>query len=359
MTPTKPRLRAAVLLGAGLLGAAALGCSEATPTLSDHRLYVTVSGTAEVLVLDGESLEQIESISVGQGPAILLNTPNNQKLYTANWADQTISSIDVATSTASTIDPGGKPYVIAMAPDGERLYAGLDTNAIVAIDTATDTVVSRWATGELPASLIVSPDSRTLYVATLGLVITPGTLRAISTVDGSVVHDAINVGAIPAWITIHPDGSKVYTFNFVADTISVVDTASFRVETTISDVGTQAIIANCTTDGRNLLVTNYGSSDLSIIDTMTNQLVRMVALGGRPVGVIPDLENVRVYTTDFGAESLQANFPGLDFLLNGEFTTTGPGNVSMIDIQTGDVLRSVATGPGPTSVVVLPAPAAL
>lgn len=321
-------------------------------------LYATISKRAEVWAVQAGSGEVRERYPVGMGPAIILATPDGQKLYTANWADHTVSAIDLGSGEVATVDFPGQPFVIAMAPSGQRLFVGVDGGGIDVIDTATDSVVDNFPTDMLAASLIVSPDSKTLYVATfeVGLTFAPGQLRAISAETGEEVHAPIDVGIVPAWITIGRDGSRVYTLNFLSDDISVVDTESFEVVDTIATgSGSQAIIANVTPDGSRLYVTNYGSEELIGIDTATHEIVQTIPLGGKPVGVEVSPDGERVYVTHFGAESLGAPLTdGLNYLLTGMYAGTGDGGLSGFDVETGEpVIDDVVTDPGPTSLVVM------
>jgi len=199
-----------------------------------------------------------------------------------------------------------------------------------------------------------------LYVAFLGGSIpglAPGSLLALSADTGDIVHQPVTVGLVPAWITMGPDGRKVYTLNFLSDDISVVDTASWKVEATIkTGVGSQAIIGNVTPDGAALYVTNFGSAELVAIDTKTNVISRTIKLTGKPVGVNFSADGKRVYTTDFGTASIgQDPLIGLNYLLTGVYSGGGSGQVRAFDVATGEAVGSTAsTGPGATSVVVKP-----
>jgi len=344
-------------MSAGMGGSDAPDAAEihndaATPARSGVHIYATVSGAHELAVIDEGSRDIVDRIPVGQGPAILLATPGEEKLYTANWRDNTVSSVVRASKTVKNIAMSGRPYVIALSPSGDKLYVGTNPTGIVVVDTETDEIESTWPTNELAASLIVSPDGATLYVATISIV-GPGTLRAISTATGEVVHAPINVGSSPAWITINPDGSKVFTLNFLSDDISVVDTATFAVVHTVSTgPGSQAIIGNVTPDGSRLYVTNHGTGELMAIDTQTYAIVQTIQLDGRPVGVSFNAAGTRVYTTDFGTASLAAA-PDLGYLLSGTLSATGPGQVRVFDVATGEAVgATVETGPGATSVIV-------
>ena len=327
---------------------------ELAPAEND-RAYVAIAGSNEVAVLDEATHTQVDAIEVGKGPAIILTTPDRKKLFTANWTDNTVSAIDVATASATNIALPGRPYVIAISPDGSRVYAGLSSNQIAVIDVATTVVEKFLPTAELPASIIVSPDGETLYVAELSR----NTLRAVSAETGAVVKAPIQVGKAPAWITISPDGGKVYTLNYRADNaddVTVVDTETFTIEanipTAISGKESKGIIGNVTPDGRKLFVTNLGTGDYVVIDTATNSVAQRVQLDGRPVGVAFSEDGSRAYVTDYGVGSLEAALSS-EFLLTGVFRPVRDGQVSIFDVETGERLgEKIRVGAGPNSVVV-------
>ena len=62
----------------------------------------------------------------------------------------------------------------------------------------------------------------------------------------------------------------------------------------------------------------------------------------------------RVYVADLGPESLKAP-ANTNFLLTGAFSTTDPGQVRVVDTQSGEpVGDTIDMGPGPTSLVFVP-----
>ncbi|MET0283892.1 MAG: YncE family protein [Polyangiales bacterium] len=333
-------------------------CGDDEPSLPRAaRVYATVSKDAEVLVIDEASHDVLKKIPVGMGPAIIIKTPDHKKLFTANWGDKTVSIIDTRNDTAKTLQMPGRPYVIAMAPDGKNVYVGLDTvNEIALIDTSTDAIARSIKFSELPASIIASPDNQTLYVATLGLGITNGGLVGVQIADGSKPWPSVTVGRSPAWITIARDGQKVYTLNFLSDTVSVVDIHSWKVTATVdTGVGSQGIIGNVTPDGKQLWVTNHGTNEVIAIDTASNTVVKRIPLAARPVGVEFNADGSRVYITDFGPDSVNEPVRA-SYLLTGIYDGTTPGQVRAFDTTSGaQVGPTVVTGPGATSVVVVPA----
>jgi YVTN family beta-propeller protein len=348
-----------------LLALLALGCSDddSSPSTGSKtrgaRLYATVSSTAEVLVIDDATHSVLDSIPVGKGPAIIIQTKDHKKLYTANWADDTVSVIDAQTNKAKQIQMDGRPYVVAMAWDSKYVYVGLDTvNSIAVIDTATDTVARSIKFNTLPASIIAGPDTSKIFVASLGLAITGGSLVGVDVATGDKPWPPVTVGSSPAWITTGPSGKTIYTLNAISDDVSVVDVASWTLRTSIGiGAGSQSIIGNVTPDGTQLWVTNFGSNDVVAIDTTRNEIVKRIPLNAKPVGVEFNTDGSRVYVTDFGPDSVNEPLSvGLTYLTSGVYNGTGNGQVRAFDTKTGaQVGSTVSTGPGATSVLFVPA----
>ncbi len=326
-------------------------------------IYVSMYGDDEITVIDQATNAIVQHIPLasGSGPAVMLATPDNKKLYTANWSNNTVSAVDIATSTVTAIALDGRPWAITMGPAG-TLYAALTSDKIAEIDTTSDTISGSIDTSpDYQESVVVSPDGKTLYVDPTSGGLAPGnTLEALSSTDGSVVHPTITVGNTPAFASISPDGSRVYTLNFLDGTVSVVDTQSWSVLATVdTGSGSQPIISSSTPDGL-LVVTNFGLGNLVTVDYATNAIVNTLALDGRPVGVGGyNADGTLGYVVDFGHASLapESITEGLSFL-NGDlsgFVGDGPGNLTAFNPVTGQKIgSSIPLGKGPTSVVVIP-----
>jgi YVTN family beta-propeller protein len=349
------------------------GCSASSAATSSAdvglagppgKIYVTMYGDDEITVIDQATRTVVAHIPVGKGPAILLSTPDKKKLYTANWLDNSISAVDVATHAVKSIPMGSRPWAVAMSPDGASVYAGLGANRIAVVSTATDAVARSIDTSpDLPESVAVSADGTTLYVAPTSTggttALGPGSLEALSTTTGAVVHAPITVGSAPAWASVSPDGSRAYTLDFVSGDVSVVDTAAWRVTATVAvGSGSQPIIS-ASTPGGTLAVTNFGTGNLVTIDA-AGKVTHTLALDGRPVGVGGfDRGGTLGYACDFGHASLAVaeSLPALTAFLAGDLTTfvgKGPGHVTAFDPATGaQVGKAITVGKGPTSVVVI------
>jgi YVTN family beta-propeller protein len=315
------------------------------------RIYATIMGADEIVAIDSVSKSIEAHLAIGSSPAILLGTPDRAKLYSANWGDNTISAVDVASMKVHSIALNGRPWVEAMSPDGSSVYAGLGSNEIAVIDTTSDTITRSLPYDTLPASITVSPDSKTLYMARLD----DSTLEAVSAATGEVVHPALMVGSAPAWITISPDGKTVYTLNFLTGDVTVVDTEAWSVTTTVALGSDSAgIVGNVSPDGSVLCVTDYGTRDVAAVDTKTNQPAWKLATDGRPVGIGFSPDGARGYVGDYGRDSLATTPADLINAL-AKMTVlrpTGMGRITVFDPKNGEMVDSIPVGPGPSSIVV-------
>ena len=367
--------RVLVLAASGVLGACGGSTSGSTadagPQAGSGKIFVTVYGTDEIVGIDDATHAVVDHIPLGppvapataKGPAILLKTPDGKKLYAANWRDNTLSAVDVATLKVTNVTLGSRPWVEAMSPKGDVVYAGLNSNSIAVVSTASDTVVRSLDTkGLLPESIIVSPDGNTLYVAladqssVTGLL--GGTIAALSSADGTILHPDLTVGSAPAWISISPDGSKVFTLNFLGNSISVVDTAAWTVSATVKNGSINEPIIGGVAPKGTLVVTDFGSPpNVALLDTSTNMVTHTFATSGRPVGVEFSPDGTRGYVAVFGADSLKLA-PNPLALQSGDLSSqigSDPGHVVVFDVATGAPIGAPIDvgGAGPTSVVVV------
>src|SRR5581483_7547661 len=88
-------------------------------------------------------------------------------------------------------------------------------------------------------------------------------------------------GIGPRGVAVSPDGSRVYTSNAGANTISVIDTRSGNPLATIvvdNDPGRIAVMAG----GRRVFSTNELSDSLSVIDAESNAVIASLPVGDNP-----------------------------------------------------------------------------
>jgi YVTN family beta-propeller protein len=344
-------------------GGGSAGAPEAGPLGPPGKIYVSMYGDNEITVFDEATRAVLSHIPVGKGPAVLLATPDNKKLYSANWLDNSISAVEIATATSTPIPLDGRPWAIALSPDGKTLYAGLASNKLAVIDTTSDTLSKSFDTSpDFPESVVVSADGSQVYIdpTTTSNTLGAGSFESLSATDGSVVHASLTVGTTPAWASISPDGTRAYTLNFIGGSVSVIDTTSWQnIATIATGSGSQPIISTSTAQGL-LVVTDFGTGNLKTIDFKTNTVLHTLALDGRPVGVGGyNADGTLGYVVDFGHASLGVaeTITFAQQFSNGDLSgfVKGRGHLTAFDPATGTKIgASVDVGHGPTSLVVVP-----
>lgn len=276
------------------------------------------------------------------------------KVYVANERSDTVSVLDAVSFKALASVPVGKmPHNVQVSPDGKLVWVtnngergqAADASAhkdmangdhdamgkpgaVWAIDTVTNAVVAKVAVGMHPAHVVVSPDGRFAYV-------TNGGDDTVSVIDTSAQRlvATIPVGKFPHGLRFNPDGKQVWVANLKGGTVSVIDTASQK-EVGQVPAGRGPAQVGFTPDGRFAFVSLSEENAVAVIDTATPKVIRKVAVGTVPI---------QLYATPDSRMLLVAN----------QGTRKKPGKtVSMIDLESFKVVKTVVTGAGAHGVVV-------
>lgn len=200
----------------------------------------------------------------------------------------------------------------------------------------------------------------------------------------SAVHDARFVRrrfvalALAAWLACADARAQAAPFAYVVNhgdgTVSVLDTASNAVVTTVT-VGDEPLGAAVNPAGTRAFVTNQTAptGSVSVIDTAINGVVATIPLGNRPSGVAVKLPGDRLYVTnrddknvsvvDTATLAVLATVPvgnnplGIAIDPAGSpayVVNKGTNNVSVIDTTSNTVVATIPVGNDPSHVAVSP-----
>jgi YVTN family beta-propeller protein len=301
-------------------------------------VYVANTASNTVSVISTLTDEVTATIKVGKEPRGIAVSPDGSIVYVTNFQDDTLSVIATATNTVTaTVAGGNGPLGVAFSPDGTRAYIvnGL-AGTVSVLDTATRDIVTTVQVGHEPQAIALTTDGKWAYVTNFAdntvTVLDLETNRPITT---------ILVGKGPIGIAVSPDNSALYVVNYDSNTVSVLERASNTVRGTVS-VGFQPTRVTFSAEGDKAFVASSISKTVSVIDTadLTIEDTITIASGDdvptRPDGVVVTTGGARLYVALFG---------------NGFGST-----LQVVSTATGDTIKSIAVGEGPSAVVARPVP---
>ena len=214
------------------------------------KAYVANTGSTTVSVID-VATGSVSTIGVGTRPAGVAITPDGTKAYVANTGSDNVSVIDVATGSVSTIFVGTSPTGVAITPDGTKAYvANSDGNTVSVINVATGSVstISDFAVGLFPTAVAITPDGTKAYVT--GASSTK--LSVINVATGSVSDDII-VGGQSKGVAITPCALLSQTVSADGRTVTVsgsqyapASTVTVSITSTPLTLGTVTVASNGT-----------------------------------------------------------------------------------------------------------------
>lgn len=198
------------------------------------RVYVSVSATSSVKVIDTSTNTVIATIPVGATPNGLAITPDGSTLFVANTTANTVTPVNLATNTAGAPIPvAGGPNFLAITPDGSTLYVTLSTGAaVVPINVATQVVGTPIPVGPTPQGVAITPNGQTAYVVVGG----NNTVVPIAIATNTAGTPISVAPEIPFQIAITPDGTLAYvgTSN---NAVVVIDLLTNTVNTVVPIAG--------------------------------------------------------------------------------------------------------------------------
>ncbi len=314
------------------VSAVALAALGIQPALAAPFAYIAnyLDDTVSVIDVATGASAITTPITVGTSPLDVVMNPAGTFVYVANYTDGTVSVINTSTNTAlaTPISVGTQPQFMTFSPDGKTLYVSNLGGAVSVVDTGTNTETTKIQVGNFPVGAAITPSGATLYVTETSV----GKVAVINTATNAITG-TINVGDNPLAIRVSPDGKLAYVANYYSDTVSVIDTATNTVTKTIPvDAGPHDIAFNPA--GTFAYVTNYLGGVVDVIDTSSSVIAAVVPVGTvaatstGPLGITIDSTGTFAYVTNSIEDS-----------------------VSVIDLTVNVVTSTFATGGTPTYLV--------
>ena len=263
----------------------------------------------------------------------------------------TISSAEISPKSVVSTGTG---YVFAQNMMYRHTITVYDSKSLKLVKTIPDSVDAakvgiKGHTGTVkgaPVEAAVTPDGRFMYVS------------QYSMYGDGFYHEGTDICSPSSSI------DKSYVYRVPLDTL--------KVDTAIK-VGAVPKFVAVTPDQKYLLVSNWCSYTLSVVDVNTNKQIKSIYLGPYPRGIAVDPESRYAYVAVMGTYNIARvdlstftvswiNGVGsgprhLCMAGDGKYlyaTLNGEGNVAKIDTQTSKVVDKVQTGTQPRSMAIAP-----
>jgi len=319
-------LSCATLVAVGVLGASG-------PALAET-IYVTNEKGNTVSVIDGQSLEVVKTIPVGERPRGFVMSHDYKTLYICASDSDEIEAIDLDSGTVSSLVGTPDPERIDISPDGKFLFASNeDDNLVSVIDIAAQKVIDQIPVGVEPEGMGVSPDGK--YVVNTSE--TTNMAHVIDIAQKKIVANVL-VDPRPRVAMWKKDASQFWVSSEIGGTVSVVDAAKFTVLKKISfavpGLNQEAIQGEgiaFTPDQKTAFVALGPANRVAVVDAETYEVKDYILVGQRVWNITIDPAGTRLYSAN-----------GLS------------NDVTVIDVASLQPIKSIPVGEEPWGAAIRP-----
>lgn len=179
------------------------------------------------------------------------------------------------------------------------------------------------AVNTFPIGIAVNPSTNKLYVVNEF----SNTVSVIDT-NTDAVKSTINLGNFPYGIDMNPLNNRIYITNRGSNTVSVLD-GSVDIKLDDITVGKSPVGIAVNPSANWIYVTNLDDGTVSVIDGITNDVIETVSVGKTPYGIAVNPLSNQIYVTDI-------------------ITNT----VTVIDGKTNEIIAKIPVGKKPTGLAI-------
>lgn len=279
-------------------------------------------------------------------------TPDGTTVFVVNPDSGSVSAIDTTSETKlDEIVVGRDPRILTLSPDGQRLYVTSQASATLTIlDTHPFSVLTKLRVGPEPYGVVAAPNGPLIYVAASGA----DRIDVVDTELNSVV-DTIPVHPRPKGLALSHNGTRLYVTHFLSGTVSVIDLTDRSVLEVIA-TGPESNLAQRIV----LHPTNNRAYLPHIRSNVTNPHPLFDTTLFPVISVIDLATNQHLLTErlDLSVVDRPVNMPfDLALSSNGQrahIVYLGSGDMSVIELETREVLAHLEVGDGPRGIVLTP-----
>jgi PQQ-dependent catabolism-associated beta-propeller protein len=272
------------------------GLPKCPPSVPDEECAklkrdLTADGIA---VIDTTTLKLNRLLKSGSDPEQFDLSHDGKRLFISNEDSGTLTVVGIASGAVEATVPVGKePEGVRVTPDGRWIVVTSESgNAIYVIDAHTLKMVKSVPVGKRPRDVAFAPDSRTVYVSgefdASVYTTTIGDSASAADSASAVKLVQLRPEARPMGVVLDALHKRLFVSTGRGGTIAVVSLEGDPKLVTEIQVGARPWGMALSHDGKRLYTANGSSNDVTIIDTTTLQVLKKVAVGKSPWGVVLD-----------------------------------------------------------------------
>jgi len=291
--------------------------------------FVYVTQPAGIAVIDAATNSVTATIPAGDFPYAIAITRSGALGYTADFASNTVTFLDLLGNNAmATVPVAAEPLALALSTDETRLFVASRSARLTVIDIASRTSVAVVALIDPPVALALHPDGRRLFILYESATVVGTFDTAANVLSGTLAN---RLDLLPGGFALRASGAEIYIANqfmrsfFLpppSDIVTVIDTTGAAPVASIS-VGEQ--VSTVTFGGNPERAYVAAAEHVKVIDPATRAVVDSipVAAGYSPaIAYLPALH--RLYLTSYSGNVVTV----IDTAVSSVLTTIpvdGPG----------------------------------
>jgi len=301
-----------------------------------YEVYISNEKDNTISVIDGNTLELVETVSVGERPRGIVLSNDGKYLYICASDDDRIEVLDLSSKQiVYNLPSGPDPELMSLSTDGSLLFvANEDDNMVTVIDTIQRSKVIEIPVGIEPEGIGLSPDGKWLVSTS-----ETTNMAHFINIESLKITDNVLVDTRPRVAQYTPDGKEVWVSSEIGGTVSIIDAGTKSIKHKIEfevpglrPESIQPVGIKIASDGSNKAYIALGpAARIAVVDTTTFEVEKYLLVG------------LRVWNLEFSPDQKRL------------FTTNGvSGDVSVIDIEKQRVVKSIKVGRLPWGIAVNP-----
>ena len=308
--------RAVAALAAILIGATSANAENGGVLLIGNKGENTVS------FVDLGSGEELARLPTGRMPHEIAISPDGARAAVVAYGGTTIDVFDIASrAKVKTIDlsPNEGPHGIVWLDDGRIVATTERSQSVAIVDPAEGKLLASIPTAQEGTHMVaVTNDGSRAYTANIAA----GTVSVLHLKQARKIRD-LEVGGEPEGIALSVDEKMLWVGDLEGARVQAFDTASFAKVAEV-ETGPVPIRVAASPDGRWIVTSNLGNGSITVIDASTLEKVRDITVSG--------VQQAGQVTILFGPDGkLYA-------------AETGRNQIAEIDLVSGEVVRRLPAG---------------